>query len=397
MRSIAKLDKFITRFLLVLLIAILFGCNTSDDDEDTSNNEITISVALSGSQSVPMQTSSASGSGSMTIDTDTGDVSGSVEISNLSTGNSVSAVHLHSGAPGDTGGIVITLEQDSANSATWNIPASSVLSMDQLEALLAGETYLNVHTSDVASGEIRGQVLPNDYEIIVTTLSGDQQAPSPVTSSLTATAFTLMNTNNGMLKTRLHVSDASDVTAVHIHEGVAGTNGAPVVTLVQDASDMTIYEIETELTATHQTAYAAGELYFNLHTSANAAGEIRGQLLPENIEMVRSTLDSSQVTENVTSNATGIAYITVNQNTGATKANIQLSDISDVNLVHIHEGASGATGGVVLTFSSSETDVWSVTDTLDADALTKFNAGELYYNVHTTMFASGEIRGQIEP
>ena len=66
-------------------------------------------------------------------------------------------------------------------------------------------------------------------------------------------------------------------TAVHIHEGAVGANGAIAVSLSTGASPLAMDGILTEAQA---TTLAASGFYLDVHTDANAAREIRGQLTP---------------------------------------------------------------------------------------------------------------------
>jgi len=102
------------------------------------------------------------------------------------------------------------------------------------------------------------------------------------------------------LSFRLFFSDLSGApTAAHFHVGAAGTNGEMVVdisdTLVGQGSSG-VY-VGTKTVATRhpeiEGALYDGEIYLNIHTGANSAGEIRGQLEPNQGEgMVIGVLDS---------------------------------------------------------------------------------------------------------
>jgi hypothetical protein len=63
---------------------------------------------------------------------------------------------------------------------------------------------------------------------------------------------------------------------------------------------------------------------------------------------------------------------------------------------HIHEGAVGVAGGIIINFTkTSDTAFSGTTAPLTADQVTKLFSGAYYVNVHTATNPAGEIRGQI--
>ena len=109
------------------------------------------------------------------------------------------------------------------------------------------------------------------------TLSGAQEVP-PVKTAATGTATVTIKSDKSV-SGRITTSGI-DATAAHIHEGEAGKNG-PVIVPFAKASDGT-WSIApgAKLTDTQYASYLAGNLYVNVHSAANKAGEIRGQLKP---------------------------------------------------------------------------------------------------------------------
>ena len=71
-------------------------------------------------------------------------------------------VHLHLGAAGENGGIVLPFDDPSVFSVSgsgFRVIAFGVpFDLGGLPSVLAGDVYINVHTLDYASGEIRGQL-----------------------------------------------------------------------------------------------------------------------------------------------------------------------------------------------------------------------------------------------
>ena len=101
--------------------------------------------------------------------------------------------------------------------------------------------------------------------------------------------------------------------------------------------------------------------------------------------------------------ATGTATITVNGNALAwtiTTANFAAGTTapgsSSTTLpAHIHVGAPGVAGGIMVPLSATVNGTTQGTVTVVDSVLTHLRAGDTYVNVHTAARASGEIRGQL--
>lgn len=96
---------------------------------------------------------SASGSGTIVIGADKS-VSGSV----TTTGVAAVAAHIHVGAAGKNGPVIVPLAKTSDN--VWAVPAGAKLTDAQYESFKAGDLYVNVHSAKYKGGEIRGQLKP---------------------------------------------------------------------------------------------------------------------------------------------------------------------------------------------------------------------------------------------
>jgi hypothetical protein len=110
-------------------------------------------VILNGNQEVPPVSTAATGSGTIRVLMDRS-VSGSV----MTSGVAGTAAHIHLGAPGQNGSVIIPLNRTADN--TWSVPASIRLNDIQYEAFRLGNLYVNVHSAANPGGEIRGQLTP---------------------------------------------------------------------------------------------------------------------------------------------------------------------------------------------------------------------------------------------
>jgi len=112
----------------------------------------TVRVNLSGAEEVPPVSVPGSGSGSITIGED-GSVTGSV----TTTGVEGTAAHIHIGARGANGPVIVPLTK---SGHAYSAPAGAKLNDAQMKAFKAGNLYVNVHTARNKGGEVRGQLLP---------------------------------------------------------------------------------------------------------------------------------------------------------------------------------------------------------------------------------------------
>ena len=110
-------------------------------------------VMLSGSQEVPSVSTSAAGDGAITVGSDRS-VSGSLTTSGIM---GISA-HIHEAAEGKNGPVIIPLTKTS--DGVWSVPAGAKLTEAQYKSYEAGDLYINVHSEEYKSGEIRAQMKP---------------------------------------------------------------------------------------------------------------------------------------------------------------------------------------------------------------------------------------------
>ena len=106
---------------------------------------------------------------------------------------------------------------------------------------------------------------------------------TPPVSSATGTAAVTLDTATGKLTGAVTLTNMTNaVTSVHINDGDVGSNGAPVVSLVETpagSGTWTIPDTAAALIAAQQDRFKTAGLYVVADTSANPGGEIRGQFL----------------------------------------------------------------------------------------------------------------------
>jgi hypothetical protein len=110
---------------------------------------------LDGAQETPPNTSAGTGDAQVTLNTDTKALTWTITYSGLS--GPATMAHFHGPAPkGVAAGVVIKLGPP----VDSPIQGGSVLNSEQVQELMTGQLYVNVHTAAHPAGEIRGQVVP---------------------------------------------------------------------------------------------------------------------------------------------------------------------------------------------------------------------------------------------
>lgn len=351
---------------------------------------------LSGEQEVPVVDTRAGGVAAVTLDTAASQVTIHVNTQRL---DDATGAHLHAAFGGVNGAVEIGLVQDGSELSHW-FAEEQVLSAAQLDVLLAGATYINVHTPANPGGEVRAQVVPANILFAFGRLEGSQVVPAVATAAGGSFAVTV-DPDALTLEAHANTVGAEDATAAHLHDAYAGTAGGVSIGLVQDAGNVSHWSAESSIiNAAQLEAFRMGRLYINVHTPANPGGEIRGQVAPPPVDVLFTTLGGDQEVPDVASAASGTAATTVNRDTGIVTLHLRTNGADDASAAHIHGGYAGQSGGVVVGLDQDGGDVahWSVVEAqLDAAGLTDYLDGRLYVNLHTPSNPSGEIRGQIAP
>jgi hypothetical protein len=108
-------------------------------------------VSLSGSNEVPPTTTGASGTGSVSVNSDC-NVTAKVTV----TGMTATAAHIHEGAAGANGPVIVPFTKTGDNQ--FEAPAGAKMTPAQCASYKAGKTYVNVHSAKNPGGEVRAQL-----------------------------------------------------------------------------------------------------------------------------------------------------------------------------------------------------------------------------------------------
>jgi CHRD domain len=139
---------------LASAMVILTGCSMMHEDGMKESRGPMQHVTLSGGNEVPATTTSASGSGMVTVKADRS-VSAHITV----TGMTATAAHIHMGAPGANGPVIVPFTKSGDN--TFVAPEGAKMTDDQYESYKRGNTYVNVHSAKNPGGEVRAQLKGN--------------------------------------------------------------------------------------------------------------------------------------------------------------------------------------------------------------------------------------------
>jgi deoxyribose-phosphate aldolase len=244
---------------------------------------------ISGAQEVPAVVAAAAGEATVVVSRDNSTIWYVVTYSGLS--GPLAAAHIHTGAAGANGGVILPLVASASpmagtlTAADFKASGSITTFAEAVAAIKTGTTYVNLHTAANPGGEMRGQVLAKGNAHFAS-LDGAQEVPS-VTTAGTGTGWVVISTDGSSITYYVAYSGLSGApAAAHIHTGAAGANGGVILPLAASASPMTGTLTAADFKASGSittfaeavAAIAAGGTYVNVHTAANPGGEIRGQL-----------------------------------------------------------------------------------------------------------------------
>jgi hypothetical protein len=227
----------------------------------------------------------------------------------------------------------------------------------------------------------------------------DFVAGATVTVGGTAATMGAVTATTIGFTTPAHAAGAVDVV-VRNPDGQTATLAAAFTYVAPTDVLWVVPDAAAGLTGPQITAFSAGNLYFNAHTTANGAGEIRGQLDIAGTVKLASLNGAQETPTPITTTAFGAGVLEVDEVTGAVRGFVVTSGVVSPTIAHVHQGARGVGGSPIVDLvSAGNRDLWVVPDNaavLTGPQITAFQAGDLYFNVHTTANGGGEIRGQID-
>lgn len=206
------------------------------------------------------KTSTAKGTAFAVLSADASKLTYQVTYNRLS-GN-YTASHFHHSGGTTSIPFVGTTADGNTVSGTWEN-----LTDKNVEDLLGGKMYVNIHSSFAPGGEIRGYLKPAEGIGMSVDLDGAQAGNAGITGR--GTGWVVIDSSNKRIKWNATVTGlTTKVTAAHFH--YAGTVfGTPFVDSASSGTWSAVSDSVVRL-------FVKGAAYLNVHTDSLKGGEIRG-------------------------------------------------------------------------------------------------------------------------
>jgi hypothetical protein len=284
-------------------------------------------------------------------------------------------------------------------------------------------------------------------DVFSSTLTGAQEVPS-VTSIGSGTGVVSVDPATNQMRATIVTADVNG-TQAHIQLGATGVTGPVVFSLTENEAGSGVWATTATLTTDQLTQLTAGNYYFNVNTAAYPDGEIRGQILAQlppsgsAINTTSSTTVTSAGGTDTSATASGSsstgATVSIASTNGVTAyananrvaffmnllsgslvvpANASTATATGLAAYHptnrlltavvvsrdlagtgtnIRQAAAGTTGPVVGSFTETlpGSGIWVLRTVLTATQATALDNGGMYYELLSSAFPAGELRGQI--
>ncbi|MCA8954261.1 MAG: CHRD domain-containing protein, partial [Planctomycetes bacterium] len=177
-----------------------------------------------------------------------------------------------------------------------------------------------------------------------------------------------------------HVGLSGAPTSGHLHQGAVGANGG-IIAVMTAAAGTNVMSGSATLSAAQIALIKSGNTYLNLHTATLPGGEIRGQVVAPVSTRLEAELDGAQEVPPTSSTATGRAIAFLHEPDNRLVYCVETTGLGAVTAGHVHRGAVGTNGAIMVPMVGSGGTFCGVSDILSAADAALVLAGDTYTNV----------------
>jgi len=309
----------------------------------------------------------------------------------------VSTLQIHQGPRGSNGPVVYSFD----NTYQQGFHVRQVVSLvdfsdytvdQQVSDFLNGQWYLTVGSNDFSGGGIRGQIEHTDR--VYSRMDVSNTIPRASGSSATGIAlatYTFFNPSRTLQMDFVH--NVQNPTGVEIRLGRPGEVG-PLVYFFDDARSSVFHSVQ--YTVSEEEELLEDLQYLQILSDKNPNGEIRGQMI--GIDYVpeiafTSRLDGNSQVPSVNTNNRGCGLVAYNCQTRLMEY-LVMHNVPNANGAFVHAAQLNQNGAVLFALDGFVSPIYgSVHLTLEEELI--LYTQQMYFNVASDQFPSGEIRGQI--
>jgi CHRD domain len=184
------------------------------------------------------------------------------------------ASHIHRGAAGVPGPVVITLASSFPNNFASGVASANASLIDEIRRNPTG-FYVNVHNADFPNGAIRAQLSSGAFAVA----TGGNESPGPGDADGLGMAVFTGNDSGTTLTFNALEQNIAAPTASHIHRGAPGVAGPVVITLANSyPGDRATGTATISTSLLLELLGNPANFYFNIHNADFPNGAVRGAL-----------------------------------------------------------------------------------------------------------------------
>ena len=337
--------------------------------------------------------------GSATADVRYNQTDSELQITVSISGLTASAVSLRNGFAGSVGAELYPLSNGTDPNA-WSLITTPLTPAD-VDALETGALYLTVTTVAEPDGVLRGQITPAGVDVTGFDLSADQVTTDSI-SMAGGRVWVTSNSRAESVTVNLVTFGLDDATSAELREATAGEVGPVLFSLSQDAVETSIWQLPTtNLPVEFTDAVGSGDVYATVSTMSAPQGAIRGQLVPDNMELVITELTNAALVmgRSVSNAGVPVARAMTTIRPDGMTSNVNLFRIDDVDNVALRRAPAGQNGPALASYTQdlNDPDLWSLRDVAIDGALSAgLDNRTLYIQLATPSAPNGAARGQLE-